>query len=270
MRRYIILDKKVGETPLSAIQAWKSQQPHLTDVSVSYAGRLDPMASGKLLVLLGKECRRQRAYTKLDKEYEIEVLLDIGSDTGDVLGMPEYMKKESVVNTKTLSDILRKEHGAYRRAYPVFSSKTVAGKPLFLHALEGSISSIEIPEHIEHIYRIDMKDQYEVSTETLKEKILELLDRVPRTTEPSKRLGEDFRVDTIRAEWESLFKNAHERHFLVLRLRVTCASGTYMRSLAGRLGESLGTKALALSIRRTKIGRYISVCTGFGFWARTY
>lgn len=270
MKRYVILDKKVGETPLSAIQAWKSQYPALTDVPASYAGRLDPMASGKLLVLLGKECRRQRAYTKLDKEYEIEVLLDIGSDTGDVLGMPACVEKETVFDEKILDAVLLREHGAYMRTYPVFSSKTVAGKPLFLYALEGSIASIKIPEHIEHIYSICRTSSYVLSSKQLQEKISELLHRVPRTTEPSKRLGEDFRIDAIRAEWESVFENTPERNFLVLRLRAICASGTYMRSLAGRLGETLGTKALALSITRTRMGKYISISKGFGFWLRTY
>jgi tRNA U55 pseudouridine synthase TruB len=40
-----------------------------------------PMASGKLLVLLGEECKHQENYHSLDKEYEFSVLLGIGSDT---------------------------------------------------------------------------------------------------------------------------------------------------------------------------------------------
>ena len=270
MERFVVLDKAVGETPLAAIQAWKKRDPTYARVPASYAGRLDTMASGKLLVLLGDECKRQRAYTGLDKEYEIEVLLSIGSDTGDILGIPEYIHQEDIrADKKRLAEVLRRERGAHRRAYPAFSSKTAAGKPLFLYALDGTIGDILIPEHIERVFRIEHQNSYAISGPELETRISALLDRVPRTTEPSKRLGENFRVDAVRARWESVFKTARESNFTVLRLKVTCASGTYMRSLASRIGTALGTKALALSIKRTRIGTYLPIWKT-GYWVRTH
>lgn len=269
MKRFVVVDKEIGETPLAAIRKWKKQYPAYAAVPASYAGRLDPMASGKLLILIGDECKRQSAYTGLDKEYEIEVLIGVGSDTGDVLGIPEYVPRGTLLATHALADALRGEIGAHSRAYPAFSSKTVGGKPLFLHALEGALPYMEVPEHIEHIYRIQNLGSYSISKSDLATRVSTLLDRVPRTNEPSKRLGENFRVDAIRAHWESLFATTNKRDFTVLRLRVTCASGTYMRSLASRIGTSLGTKALALSIKRTKIGTYLPVWKT-GFWLRAY
>ena len=81
-----MLNKAVGETPLSCAEAFRAQHSELEGVPMAYAGRLDPMASGKLLVLLGEECKNQTAYHGLDKEYEFSVLLGIGSDSHDVLG----------------------------------------------------------------------------------------------------------------------------------------------------------------------------------------
>lgn len=270
MKRFVVLDKKIGETPLSAIHTWKKQNPQYADVPASYAGRLDPMASGKLLILLGDECKRQNSYTDLDKEYEVEVLLDVGSDTCDVLGMPEYSSQETRVDESILAEALSRERGAYMRAYPAFSSKTVNGKPLFLHALEGSLGDIKVPEHQEHIFKIKLFNLYSISSLELADRVSELLSHVPRTNEPSKRLGEDFRVDSIRSQWKSLFETAQERNYTVLRLKVICGSGTYMRSLAGRIGKSLNTNALALSIRRTKIGKYVPLFGGIGFWMHSY
>lgn len=266
MRRFVVLEKKIGETPLAAVRAWKEENPAYAHEAASYAGRLDPMASGSLLVLLGEECKRQREYTNLDKEYEIEVLLDVGSDTGDVLGIVEYVGSETRVDENALAAALASERGAHSRAYPAFSSKIVNGKPLFLHALEGALPDIVVPEHVEHIYRIQYQGSYTISSSELEARITALLDLVPRTDEPSKRLGEDFRIGAVRAGWQELFKTTGKRDFTVLRLRVTCASGVYMRSLAGRLGTALGTSALALSIRRTKIGKYLPLFDGIGFW----
>jgi len=259
MKQRIIIEKLVGETPLMAIGRWKEENPEYRDVPASYAGRLDPMASGKLLVLLGEECKKQKKYTKLDKEYEIEVLLDVGSDSGDALGLVEYAGKTTPVdNFSRLDEILRAEEGSHTHSYPVFSSKTVNGKPLFMYALEGTLGSIEIPKHTEHIYRIKYRSLTSLPASKLSQRVTEFLKNVPKTDEPSKQLGADFRIDAVKSSWEKLFRKAGEREFAVLSLRVTCGSGTYMRSLAQRIGEALGTRALALSINRTKIGRYWS------------
>ncbi|MFA7302351.1 MAG: hypothetical protein WC030_01210 [Candidatus Paceibacterota bacterium] len=257
MRKYVVVEKLSGETPLAAIGRWKGEHPEYAEVPASYAGRLDPMASGKLLVLLGEECRRQKEYTKLDKEYEIEVLLDIGSDTGDALGLAEYAGKTTPVdNFSRLDEILRAEEGSHVRPYPHFSSKTVQGKPLFMYALEGTLSTIQIPTHAEHIYRIKRRDVTSLSAVKLSQRVDAFLAKAPTSDEPSKALGADFRIEAVRASWQRLISEARDREFVVLSLRVVCGSGTYMRSLAPRLGEALGTRALALSIRRTKIGRY--------------
>lgn len=263
--RYVVLEKKVGETPLFALQEWKKQNPAYADFPASYAGRLDPMASGTLLVLLGEECKKQEKYTGLDKEYEIEVLLDIGSDTGDALGIVVYEHKETVVGRNTLSQILRAEVGTHKRLYPHFSSKTVNGKPLFLHALEGTLDSITIPTHHEHIYRIQLLDVVEISATELQSRIREYLAQVPKTAEPSKKLGADFRIAQVRQGWHAVFEETANRTFHIVKLRVTCGTGTYMRTLASRIAQALGTQGIALSIHRTHIGRF-----GFGFWWKRY
>jgi tRNA pseudouridine55 synthase len=264
MKRYILLDKKIGETPLSALQKWK--RLHGYDKPACYAGRLDPMASGKLLVLLGDACKEQAAYRNLDKEYDIEILVGIGTDTGDVLGIPHRALHQTRINNKLLANIFTQECGGHIQAYPAFSSKTVNGKPLFMHALEGTLGDISLPTHIEHIYRIRYQGSYSVSHIELAQKVSALLDHVPRTDEPSKKLGKDFRVDTIREDWAALLSREYRSEFTILRLKVTCASGTYMRSLATRVGRAIGTEAFAFSIRRTNIGKYIQLFSVVGFW----
>lgn len=264
MKRFVVLEKKIGETPLMALSTWKEKYPKYKDISASYAGRLDPMASGKLLVLLGDECKKQDRYTGLDKEYEVEVLLDVGSDTGDILGIVSLSNVGTRTSESLVRQVLKLEEGAHERAYPVYSSKTVNGKPLFLHALEGTLDTIQIPTHEERIYSAKFLGMEKISHEQLKIRIEELLSYAPSSDEPSKVLGADFRIKDVRASWDHVFTQT-SRSYVVLNIRVVCASGTYMRSLAGRIGEQLGTSALALSIRRTKIGKYWN-----GLWAKTY
>ncbi len=265
MKRFVVLDKKVGETPLASLLSFKKAHPELAGIPASYAGRLDPMASGKLLILLGEECKNQAKYTGLDKEYEIEVLLDVGSDTGDALGILDFESVETALSLKKLRKALRQERGRHARAYPQFSSKPVQGKPLFMHSLEGTIDAIDIPVHEERIYKTKILGTTLIESKALESRIREFLSKVPVSDEPSKALGADFRIARVRKCWEDVFEQTSERTFTILKLRVACGTGAYMRSLAGRIGEALGTKALALSIHRTKVGKYWN-----GFWLKKY
>lgn len=269
---YIILDKKLGETPLAAIDAWRALDPSRTHLTACYAGRLDPMAEGRLLVLLGDECKRQKEYHGLDKEYEIEILLDLHTDTGDLLGMPKVSDRRTAPGAQDVVHALKlkEELGKKQVPYPPYSSKTVAGKPLFQYALEGTLDSIEMPMHEESIYRIRYAGISRISAPELHTRILDILSHAPRAAEPSKVLGTDFRQDEIRTAWDDLFRTLPEREFVSIRARVTCGTGTYMRSLAERVGERLGTSALAYSIRRTRIGRYRPLPFGTGIWVQEF
>lgn len=93
---YVMLEKAVGQTPLSCMEAWRTQAGIDESVPLTYAGRLDPMASGKLLVLIGEECKKKDEYLGLDKAYDFSVLFGIGSDTHDVLGRLVANSSESL------------------------------------------------------------------------------------------------------------------------------------------------------------------------------
>lgn len=267
MQGYVTLDKPLGHTPLETVEALRLLHPEYENTPLSYAGRLDPMAEGKLLVLIGEECKQKKRYEGLDKEYVIEVLIGIGSDTGDVLGIPE--RGTTVLPTESqIRTVLRQEVGTHTVPYPAFSSKTVHGKPLFLHALEKTLDSITIPEHPETIYSAEL-----ISTRvcTSTEVLSYVFTRIKLPTfdpDPRKTLGADFRRSDIRSGWEKMLTNESQT-YVVAEIRVTAGSGTYMRSLAGRIGAALGSKALAFSIRRTRIGRYLRLGP-IGWWLRQY
>jgi hypothetical protein len=139
------------------------------------------------------------------------------------------------------------------------------------------LDTITIPEHVETIYRIKHVGSYELSISQLHARIQDLLKDVPRSDEPSKALGADFRQDEIRARWNELFTSIQgetlnqfpKREFTVLKICVTCASGAYMRTLAERIGTAFGSTGLALTINRTKIGKYHSLGS-VGFWSKLY
>ena len=153
--RYVLLEKAVGQTPLECLELWRKDKPEFKKTPLAYAGRLDPMASGLLLVLIGDECKNQTNYHHLDKEYEFEILFGTHSDSGDVLGIVSEADKK-IVTESEIKNILPEFIGDMEVPYPIFSSKTVQGKPLHTWTMENRLHEITIPTRKSEIFELEL------------------------------------------------------------------------------------------------------------------
>ncbi len=234
--------KQLGETPLEALERVRVEQGVSKNIPMTYAGRLDPMAEGALLVLVGEECKQKEKYLGLEKEYEVEVLFGVGTDTGDLLGKLRINNYELRIEKEQVKEVLKSLTGKFVQEYPVFSSKTVAGLPLFALAKSGNLPKTLPTKEVE-IYSIDLLEQREISSKMLLDYILENFAKVKG----------DFRQEEIVSLWRDFLQGNHTS-FQIAKIKVFCSSGTYMRTLAERLGSALGVPALAFSIKRTKVG----------------
>ncbi len=155
MKKIILINKKEGETPLEALENFRKENKEYRDsnkVRMTYAGRLDPMASGLLLILAGDKTKEKEKYLALDKEYEFEVLFGAATDTYDILGLIKHsdiLKNVGMLGSlKDLEKVIKKEikffTGKFIQKYPVYSSRTVGGRPLFTYARSGEL--VEIPD----------------------------------------------------------------------------------------------------------------------------
>ena len=248
----LVLYKEVGETPLECLERGRLANGIAPNIPMTYAGRLDPMAEGVLLVLVGEECKEKDKFLGFDKEYEIEVLFGVATDTQDVLGVIQKVDSNVVRNGKISLDFIEKISeryvGTFSQKYPVFSSKTVAGKALHTHARENTLpkDEREIPVRDVKIYSIDFLGKREVTGTEIAQQAIEKISKVKG----------DFRQEEIGAGWQDFAeKNATEK-FSVIKLKVKCSTGTYMRVLSETIGKDTGTVALASSIIRIKIDNF--------------
>lgn len=252
MKKIIVLDKKEGETPLSALENFRKKHPAYQGVSLTYAGRLDPMAHGLLIVLAENKIKDKETYLALDKEYHFTVLFGLATDTHDILGKvtDNNKKKNSVTKTaQELKELLEKElpffWGERVQEYPMYSSKTVNGKPLFEYARNGRV--VKIPTRKIVVKKILLKKIKKVKPEIL---LLKIEKRI------SKVVG-DFRQKEIIQKWRRVLGTKKAKHELFLGdFVINCSSGTYVRKIAHDLGERLGIGGLAFEIYRTRVGRY--------------
>jgi len=269
MQKYAVVEKMIGETPLEAIRKYKKANPEVARENMAYAGRLDPMASGKLLILIGEECKKQEEYHGLDKSYRFEVLLGTDSDTGDVLGIVDW-KKTALFDKSEIVRVSKKLLGSLSLPYPRFSSKTVAGKPLHLWTLEGRLDEIEIPIAHTDVYKLVLQDVRLVDADQIYQEATDKIETIPPVSEESKELGRDFRRDDIRIAWRVWRENHKNTKVQIATFDCIVSSGTYIRSLAPELARQLGSVGLAYSIHRQEIGRYWKLPFGLGLWRKRY
>ena len=240
------LYKQVGETPRERLERLRVQRPYYEHEVLSYAGRLDPMAEGVMLCLVGSANRRREQYLNMSKEYVLDVLFGFATDTYDVLGRVIETGDPTTVNRTTIEQTINEFRGLVSQEYPPFSSKTVEGKSLFEWARGGSIASLVLPARTVHIYDIELAGVYKLEEQDLLAYIDSNVNKV----------NGDFRQEEIMRLWRRYLKSGGEREFPCATIKISCSSGTYARSIANGLGKELGVPALALHILRTKVGEF--------------
>lgn len=239
------LYKRLGETPRERLERLRKEKPQYAYEVLSYAGRLDPMAEGVLLALVGAENARHDEYLNFPKEYTLDILFGFATDTYDVLGKVLRSGDASRIDRRAVEQGLREFRGKIDQEYPPYSSKTVEGKPLFEWARSG-IEALILPRKTVNIYHIDLEKMYKVPEPMLLSYIEDGIAKV----------NGDFRQDEILRLWRRQLSTIGSRQFPAATVKIACSSGTYARSIANELGELLGVPALALHILRTKVGEY--------------
>jgi tRNA U55 pseudouridine synthase TruB len=275
-----LLYKNLGETPNEAILRFKKDNPEYEGQSMTYAGRLDPMAEGLLLVLSGEELTKKDEYLNLQKTYEFEMLWGFETDTLDLLGVENSYStnppqgtdifllensssslrrvslgpSQDIVSTNfptnsQISDYVGGVVGKIEQKYPVYSSKPVQGKPLFQWAREGKLGSVEIPSHEVEICSGEFLSRRNISGK-------ELLDVIAHRISLVKG---DFRQNEILNRWKGVLEGREKENFMVDKMSLTVSSGFYVRQFVEDLAKSFNAKAVTFSIKRTKVGEFEKV-----------
>ncbi len=240
------LYKNLGETPRERLERLRVEKPLYEREVLSYAGRLDPMAEGVMLCLVGQANKRRQEYLDLSKEYVLDILFGFSTDSYDILGRVMNSGDASSITRETLEKGLNEFRGDLRQEYPPFSSKPVEGRSLFEWARSGGIGALVMPQHTVNVYEIEIEKMYKINESTLFNFIESSIDRVHG----------DFRQEEILEVWKRNVNPKNGRSFKGATIKISCSSGTYVRSIAHSLGKNLGVPALALHILRTRVGEY--------------
>lgn len=240
----ITIHKPIGKTPLDMISKLK-ESPNFKHKKMSYAGRLDPMAHGILVLLTETDCFKQSEFHNLDKEYIFDILIGISTDTYDILG--DIISKQIVpyiLDINKCKSILYSNLGEQEQYYPPYSSQRVNGKPLWWYAKHKLLHTITIPKKKITIYELDLLHTQLISKNEI----------ITKVTNDIRKINPNysFRQNDILDKWSTIYNIPY--HKLTIKAKVS--SGTYIRSICNEFGKSLGIPCIAYNIHRTRVGSY--------------
>ena len=104
---------------------------------VGHAGTLDPMATGLLIVLVGKATRVSQYLISLDKEYEGTIELGKVTDTQDADGEVMETRPVPPLTEAQVRTAMQAFHGDQYQTPPMYSAIKVDGVPLYKSARKG-------------------------------------------------------------------------------------------------------------------------------------
>ena len=120
---------------------------------IGHTGTLDPIATGVLVLCIGKATKLVEILTSTEKEYIAEVTLGLNTDTLDNTGkiLTEqivHFEKEQIV--ETLNSML----GFYNQEVPIYSAVKLNGKKMYEYARENK--EINLPKRTVEIKKIEL------------------------------------------------------------------------------------------------------------------
>lgn len=104
---------------------------------VGHAGTLDPMATGVLVVLLGKATKLFETFLGFEKRYRATMILGTTTDTADTQGKILERKAFDCVTKEKFETCLEQFRGEIDQIPPMYSAIKVKGKRLYALARQG-------------------------------------------------------------------------------------------------------------------------------------
>ena len=130
----LLIDKPSGLTSHDVVDRVRRK---LKMKRIGHAGTLDPMATGLLIILVGKATKLSQYLMSLDKAYEGTVTLGVATNTYDAEGEVMTTLPVPELNRSDIENALASFVGDQYQTPPMFSAVKIDGQPLYKMARKG-------------------------------------------------------------------------------------------------------------------------------------
>lgn len=130
----LIVDKPAGMTSHDVVDVARKK---LKTRRIGHSGTLDPVATGVLVLLVGKATKLFSKFVHFDKEYEATLKLGIVTSTGDSQGIVLSEKDISGITEQQAREVFAQFIGERQQVPPMVSAIKHKGKRLYELARRG-------------------------------------------------------------------------------------------------------------------------------------
>ncbi len=228
----IVVDKPYGWTSADVVRKVKfALQKHLKvkNLKVGHAGTLDPLATGILIVCVGKATKIAETLQAEEKEYVAEI--ELGATT------PSFDKEKEIdarypadhITAEAVEREVKAMVGEQQQVPPIFSAKLVNGVRSYEMARQGETH--ELRASLINIYAADLLAFFPPhSMEIDSQETASMHTAAPQAADPTLPHAQ---------------------------IRIRCSKGTYIRAIARDLGLALESGGHLSNLRRTASGGFV-------------
>lgn len=136
-------------------QRKRRKDKHL-QIKVGHGGTLDPMATGVLIVGVGKGTKQLQKFLQCTKSYEATVLFGAATDTFDAHGKVLHKASYHHLNEAMIENALARFKGNIMQRPPIYSALRIHGKRLYEYAREGKEVPVDIKERSVEVKELEI------------------------------------------------------------------------------------------------------------------
>jgi tRNA pseudouridine55 synthase len=148
----LLVDKASGMTSHDVVAIVRRR---LQMKKVGHCGTLDPIATGLLLLTLGRGTKIQDLLMSEDKEYSGTMILGLETDTQDSAGKVLQERPVPSLDDATVRAAFEKYSGDFYQMPPMVSAIKQGGVPLYKLARQGK--TVEREPRLVHVYRYSIE-----------------------------------------------------------------------------------------------------------------
>ena len=222
------------------------------NLKVGHAGTLDPLATGVLLVCIGKATKLAEILQSHDKEYVAGVTFGATTPSYDLEKEIDRFFPYDHITSESVAEALAGFIGEQNQIAPLFSAKSVDGvrayelaRRLYKASVRGEDALDETARELIRVSKINVSE-------------LELVEFTSGLSIPESGLGGGGENNPSTHSASSRI-NVTDNSALGLPravIRMACSKGTYVRAFARDLGEKLGSGAHLDSLQRSRSGEF--------------
>lgn len=152
-----LIDKPYEWTSFDVVQKLKFSIKNHTGVKkfkIGHAGTLDPLATGLLLVCIGKKTKEITQLQAEKKEYTGIITLGATTASYDLETPFEKEFPTDGITEQMIRDAAKSFEGEIEQVAPIYSAKKIEGRPAYKLARKGVVK--ELKPHVVTIYQFEI------------------------------------------------------------------------------------------------------------------